>query len=470
MRLVVLLFNLVLAVGASDRKLLLIQSIFRHGLRTPIFPFPGDLVKGSDWPVPYGHLLQEGKFQEYNAGIRERKRYVDDLQFFESNFTISKEIYVRSTNMTRTIDSAIWRFQGFVTNETSDFKNATQIIVPIDPVTVNTDFFGTSKTWDAFSCPRINFYVEDSHINKYLDPFKSALTEIIKYGTLVSNKTLTFDDLLSIYDTVTIEKTLGYPVPEWITDVILNQCGKLNKKYWALAYGVQTLGAPINNTRITVSGGIIMKNVFDNIHRKIQNPNSQIKYYANSGHDMNIFSAFNVFGIERFIFGDDLPAFASTIMFELYQNGNDYEVCVLYAKDSDAPFEPITKYINGCNAKDYCKLEIIENVASSYIPSNITVASKYRPSDTEFIRKRRETAKKQIPSCKDLLLDCTQNVIGEISECGTWQDDVMKMERVCLSPTEFQVTLYKPLVLSQARFHDDLKALCIEREKLGLPC
>lgn len=91
-------------------------------------------------------------------------------------------------------------------------------------------------------------------------------------------------------------------------------------------------------------------------------------------------------------------------------------------------------------------------------------------NDMNFIRRRKQTDPTKLPNCKDFLLDCTPNTIGKVSECGTWRDQSMNMERVCLSPTEFQVTLYKPNEMMVNKLHLETKLVCEERLKHGLSC
>ncbi|CEF70480.1 Hypothetical protein SRAE_2000511100 [Strongyloides ratti] len=73
------------------------------------------------------------------------------------------------------------------------------------------------------------------------------------------------------------------------------------------------------------------------------------------------------------------------------------------------------------------------------------------------IRRRKQTDPKKLPNCK-------------VTECGTWTDQSMNMERVCLSPTEFQVTLYKPNEMMANKLHLETKLVCEERLKHGLSC
>uniref|UniRef100_A0A0K0EIV2 DUF5857 domain-containing protein n=1 Tax=Strongyloides stercoralis TaxID=6248 RepID=A0A0K0EIV2_STRER len=106
-------------------------------------------------------------------------------------------------------------------------------------------------------------------------------------------------------------------------------------------------------------------------------------------------------------------------------------------------------------------------------PTFVVQKKDYLKKDNNYlnhIRRRKQTDPTKLPNCKDLLLDCTPNTIGKVTECGTWRDQSMNMERVCLSPTEFQVTLYKPNEMMANKLHLETKLVCEERLKHGLSC
>ncbi|KAG9348785.1 hypothetical protein JZ751_029102 [Albula glossodonta] len=132
----------------SPYELKLVQVLFRHGARTPLKSIPDvleaqwvpnlleapahtqvnyvvtDLRGGPRPPAPVedsyrantltggtypGQLTTLGMQQLYDLGERLRKRYIEDTQFLMPEFNPA-EVYVRSTNIVRTIESASHRW------------------------------------------------------------------------------------------------------------------------------------------------------------------------------------------------------------------------------------------------------------------------------------------------------------------------------------------------------------------------
>lgn len=119
-----------------DLSLKLVQVVFRHGARTPLYmpkylpkvrysshlldhaehtlvPFQtirpgGQIYEGYDLQKTekkfYGRLTAPGAQQMYNLGCRIRQKYVQEQSFLQPQ--ISDEVYVRSTQIPRAIESA----------------------------------------------------------------------------------------------------------------------------------------------------------------------------------------------------------------------------------------------------------------------------------------------------------------------------------------------------------------------------
>lgn len=143
----------------EDLNLQSVQVFFRHGARTPLQPIP--YLKEAEWPkdkllvnpskpyFPYilegldgkalkrsphddkfqalvfkggafaGQLTKLGKEQMWVLGRRLRRDYIDRLQFLDPIFDESL-VYIRSTNILRTVESAQWLVSGMFDVESSE--------------------------------------------------------------------------------------------------------------------------------------------------------------------------------------------------------------------------------------------------------------------------------------------------------------------------------------------------------------
>lgn len=138
-----MLFALILAatnyVTSADTKGELIFShvLFRHGDRTPITSYPTDPYGNvSNWPVPFGQLTPAGMQQEYALGKWLRERYGNVLL---SEQYSANEIYIRSTDTDRTLESAEANLAGLYQPHGNQVWNADLLWRPIPVHTVSLD-------------------------------------------------------------------------------------------------------------------------------------------------------------------------------------------------------------------------------------------------------------------------------------------------------------------------------------------
>ena len=123
MKVIKLLFLCASFFLLSDSKLVLVIHTFRyllikislrHGARGPIY----DNYDSKDQVYNAGELVPTGMRQHYNLGRQLRKEYIENLNFLSPAFN-HEEIYIRSTNVNRTLMSAQSLFMGFFPNGAS---------------------------------------------------------------------------------------------------------------------------------------------------------------------------------------------------------------------------------------------------------------------------------------------------------------------------------------------------------------
>lgn len=112
-----LLILTALAIAISEsRRLIYVQEIFRHGARYPINPMSNDDSEYVNSEKMNGELTSEGKHMHYLLGRAMHDKYW--AQLFNGTPYLEKYhpslIYVKSTNVNRTIESAQSQLQGLL--------------------------------------------------------------------------------------------------------------------------------------------------------------------------------------------------------------------------------------------------------------------------------------------------------------------------------------------------------------------
>ncbi|OSX77255.1 hypothetical protein BU14_0154s0031 [Porphyra umbilicalis] len=134
--------------------LLLAVVLCRHGARSPLYTFPGDVRPLDAWGVGPGGLTPAGAAAHYALGGRLRSRYVDS-GFLSPTWNVS-EVYVRSTAIDRALLSAYAQMAGLYAGGNAAGAAAPGLppslqAVPIHSVAAVTDTLLLS----GVACPRL---------------------------------------------------------------------------------------------------------------------------------------------------------------------------------------------------------------------------------------------------------------------------------------------------------------------------
>lgn len=98
-----MLVNILLLIStAMSMELVGLVEVCRHGSRAPGNYYSYDAGK---WPWGLGELTPTGQRMQYLNGVEFRNRYVEEYGLFGPMFN-ETELYVRSTDVNRTIMSA----------------------------------------------------------------------------------------------------------------------------------------------------------------------------------------------------------------------------------------------------------------------------------------------------------------------------------------------------------------------------
>ncbi|KAI6184726.1 Acid phosphatase [Aphelenchoides bicaudatus] len=374
-------------------NLVFTQTLWRHGDRSPVFQIPNDPITAKNWTRSgggFGQLSPARMAQHMRLGEKLRNRYND----FVSKKYVDNEVYVRSTDVNRTLMSALSNMIGFYPKNSGvageDYPDvagwpAGFNFVPIhtvpemnDPVSGVHNCSYEKKAFRALkTTPEYKKAVEDHRdlINKVIE-----LTGIKKFE---------LEDIKLVRDTLFVEKVSDIPgiqMPSGFTEELFEQIDELAGIVDDLEDGIGVAEKDNINFRIELpklTGGPLLWTMIDHMElkrfcldKKIDRTEEEekrcryfdpLRYYVFSAHDTTISSLFSTFGFQESNFNETgLPHYASCVLLELYQSVEDpgeYKVSVLYWPEAHGLID-VTHWITGCNHK--CTLDTFINRSQSY--------------------------------------------------------------------------------------------------------
>ena len=372
----------------ENEKLLFVWEHFRHGARDPYTKVNKTTWKdfiGVQWKSE-GELNAIGLRSHYLLGVTTKKRYNN---FLSKNFD-TNEIFIISTDVNRTIVSAMANLQGIYNNYTTPNLTINQIEnakisglnetyqekinekieemkksyvqdgISIMPIHLYSKIGLQFKLNDANYCAGANQYkkealnqeevkkiVKESQIKtnntygKYIFKFMNVS------GELNPNYLFTNDNLYYICDTYIADYVSGRDMPHiYNTGIDMDEfyyhC--LNHSFIDTYYAYYGL-PPTKLSYLTVSP--IFRTIFNYMDRRIKlneenNPDkiepSSPKFVIYSGHDSTI-AGLDVFLKAEFGIDYDNPEYTCSQLFELWQNKSGYFIKYFFNQKEKGNFE-----------------------------------------------------------------------------------------------------------------------------------
>jgi lysosomal acid phosphatase len=344
-----------LGLDPDLKGLKLVHIVYRHGERTPIDIFPTDPHK-DDWPVGLGQLTSRGKATHFQLGQWLRSRYDG---FLSSNYT-EEEIYVRSTDVDRTLMSAQANLAGLFPphgywkwNKNLDWQP-----IPIHTVPQVEDYLLSSHA----NCPRFSQLHEEVLHGDFMTSIYKENEELFQSITTNTGSHFNITDIVHldyIYDTLLIESIFNKTLPEWTKNIFPG--GKF-EELRDLSFTVDTF----NHELKRLKGGPFVKEVvehFDQFESNTLDPPNR-KMFMYSGHDTTVAPILHTLGV----FDIKAPPFASTVIIELFDRSGLF-VQVSYKNTTDLP--PTILTLPGCEA--LCPLSMFKELTESVRPVDVKV-------------------------------------------------------------------------------------------------
>lgn len=419
------LLTIILLSPLLSAKLLMVIEISRHGAREPIY----DILKFNPFDSQ-GELTPVGMKQHYLLGQTLRTLYIENENLFSSIYS-PKDIYIRSTNYNRTIQSAYSQLFGlfplgsgpnvetkipqkylnppFETNIT-DFNTFSRNLhtslgdqallknfqpIPVHVIDLDHDYL--LRPFDIKVCP-INIKLQNI---QYESKIFKDLTNLFKDNTLKELPNHSLWDAFDLYDTYENFRYSNQTFPSTFTPELKRNLTFIHNIMIYLVYFGSEEQRRFLNTPI-------IDEILKYFDRKI-NKTDEIKFVYYSGHDRTIsmilsglnYSSVNCsynkyMGIVNKISEVclEFPHYASNILIELHENDeNNFNVKIRY----DGNYIPMC----GTNLT-FCKYETFAKKLKEYRVSdfekycqiNSDIADKTVEKEEEYNKKQSNSTAK----------------------------------------------------------------------------
>ena len=391
----------------SEEKVIFAWQMHRHGARAP---FDG-VINGSDaykekW-IKKEELSQVGKRMLYLLGVKVRKKYIEKLNLLSQKYN-PQEIYIRSTDVNRTIESIESFLQGLYPTGTGPIINEkirkeTNITYPpnseykeefkkiINKYNLNEDgaalpYKMSIEPIHLFYIPRHEFKLYDSQIckghrekyeeqksSKKIHDFGDELNQ--KFGDLffklekTENKTFLHDymTLNKYMDAFICDETDAREFDYLLKNFNFNQTmfellRKYAKEYLWLDYTYTNYPEGYDNISIVANSYTFhsIVNWMENAIEGSKKNKSYLKYVIFSAHDSSI-GALEYF--MKYAFGTevDYSVFAESRYLELYlDDKNEYRVRYLRGNDIEKKNLTFNEFKKTINEKTWTDEKVAE--------------------------------------------------------------------------------------------------------------
>lgn len=309
----------------DEKRLIMVNAIFRHGARAPLSFYPNDPYQEKYWVGGAGQLTQKGMNIEYQLGKFYKERYAKNTEFISKQYR-HKEVKIYSSDKDRCIQSALAVLAGLY--PPTGYQIWSQEIPTWQPIPVHTIPKGEDVLIDSdpWSCPRLlQLWKEERETAEYKNKVNHNL-DLLKTVSDKSGMKVNAETLYEITDAVKCERAEGLKVPAWIDD-IWDKVSAFDNWIFAFKFSGNT-----NDEIGKLLGGPLLATIIHDMNAasKRQQNNDLYKLNLWSGHDNTVMGLCAALGLKC-----QQPPFGASIMVELYHSKkNGFTVEIGYRKDS----------------------------------------------------------------------------------------------------------------------------------------
>lgn len=341
------------------KKLLFANVVWRHGDRSYMETYPNDPYKDKDiWVNGYGQLTKSGMHQQYELGRFLRTRYGGILR---TEYRRS-EIYIRSTDLDRTIMSAECNLDGWYTPVSAEalWNGSDTRWQPI-PVHTVPQPLDTLLRYPDRDCPK---YVEIRKMIQQSPWYLKYEEENSEFYSQITNYTgssvkYCLNSIWHVSDNLFCLQSNGFKLPDWATPDVMKKLMAMNGLDMGLLFTDYEF--KYRNIMSQMQGGFLLKEIIMNMTACIEHT-SNLSMIAYSAHDTTLTALLVTIGNYNWI----QPVYASCIMFELYEDDNKYYVEIYYKYSRTE--NPMRLKFYDC--EESCEFGKFVNISQKLIPEN----------------------------------------------------------------------------------------------------
>ncbi|XP_023293172.2 prostatic acid phosphatase isoform X1 [Lucilia cuprina] len=333
-------------------KLVFAHVIYRHGDRTPIDPYPTDPWRDvKQWPTGWGQLTNIGKQQHYHLGQWLRKRYGSLL----SDTYNKDEIYIRSTDVDRTLMSALSNLAGLYEPVKKDVWNPE---IHWQPIPVHTQLEKSDPVLAGKApCPAYEYALSALKNSPEMQALNDRYAYLYNYLTKYTGMTVdSLEYVQRINNTLFIEELYNKTLPEWTKKVYPST----DMTYIAdFTFSLSTY----TRQMARLKAGPLIKEMLERFVDKSKgklNPNRSLWIY--SAHDTTVANVLNTLKL----YDLHSPPYIACIMLELRLDEKLQPYVSIFYKNTTAEPEPL--YIPDCGVA--CPLNQMFNIYSDILPKD----------------------------------------------------------------------------------------------------
>lgn len=304
---------------ATSNTLCLVFAIFRHGQRTPVIFASTDPNKNK-WQNRLGYLTNKGKRQAHDTGIFLRKKYGHLI----SETYSGDEIYVRSTDVDRTLMTAQCCLAGLYPPKGDDIWNDDLMWqpIPVHTVTYHSDPLAI-KFSEKLEPPDGGYPHKRQQLNYDIISQNKELLKMITED----NK----EDLgkgLKILNTMEVEAEFNVPVyiPKGVD---MGTASLLKNSIYQLH---------CETSKHSVASAVyLLSDILLKMQMKAAGKIPRQKAYIYSVHDINITGCLAAFtkghSCSTELFPEKIlewPDYSATLLFEVHKGVNDFYIETIY--------------------------------------------------------------------------------------------------------------------------------------------